>query len=109
MVTPLLPPKYDHPGSENIRPFLVMNGLSPATEPSGPSFEELHKKFREFKHATNNALAIMMALGEMTARNPDHAKRLVEIVGQKGPQITGQLQELDEWFKNRATLNELGK
>ena len=63
------------------------------------SFDELHRKFREFKHSTNNALAIVMALSEMTARNPDHAKRLVQVVAEKGPQVVGQLRELDEIFK----------
>lgn len=75
---------------------------SPApTPPSAerPSFDELHRKFREFKHSTNNALAIVMALSEMTARNPDHAKRLVQVVAEKGPQVVGQLRELDEIFK----------
>ncbi len=75
---------------------------SPAPNPppaERPSFDELHRKFREFKHSTNNALAIVMALSEMTARNPDHAKRLVQVVAEKGPQVVGQLRELDEIFK----------
>lgn len=71
----------------------------PMPAPEGDTFDELHRKFREFKHATNNALAIVMALSEMTARNPDHAKRLVQVVAEKGPQVVGQLRELDEIFK----------
>lgn len=72
---------------------------TPPPAPEGASLEELHRKFREFKHSTNNALAIVMALSEMTARNPDHAKRLVQVVAEKGPQVVGQLRELDEIFK----------
>ena len=77
-----------------------MSSPAPIPPPAErPSFDELHRKFREFKHSTNNALAIVMALSEMTARNPDHAKRLVQVVAEKGPQVVGQLRELDEIFK----------
>jgi hypothetical protein len=77
-----------------------MSSPAPIPPPSErPSLDELHRKFREFKHSTNNALAIVMALSEMTARNPDHAKRLVQVVAEKGPQVVGQLRELDEIFR----------
>jgi hypothetical protein len=96
-MTPLPPAQHD---VETVRFNSSMTGHAPIPlPPEGPSFEELHRKFREFKHSTNNALAIVMALSEMTARNPDHAKRLVQVVAEKGPQVVGQLRELDEIFK----------
>lgn len=112
MVTPTLPPKYDPAGLENfrpVRPIRIMNGTPPSNPAEGPTFEELHKRFREFKHATNNALAIILALGEMTQRNPDHGKRLTQVVSEKGGQIVTQLRELDEAFRQRASLHQQGK
>ena len=97
MTTPLPPARDD---VETVRPMPPMTGHATIPlPPEGPSFDELYRKFREFKHATNNALAIVMALSEMTARNPDHAKRLIQVVAEKGPQVVGQLRELDEIFK----------
>ncbi len=100
-------PKYDLHDLETVRPIMIMSGQPNPPPPANeaPTFEELHKRFREFKHATNNALAIVMALSEMTARNPDHGRRLVQVVAEKGPQIVGQLRELDEWFRQRAVAN----
>lgn len=97
MMTPL-PPTRDDIEVVRLNPTMTAHAPIPLP-PEGPSFEELHRKFREFKHATNNALAIVMALSEMTARNPDHAKRLVQVVAEKGPQVVGQLRELDEIFR----------
>ena len=37
---------------------------------------ELQKKFSEIKHAINNALAVMMALSEMSQRRPDYSEKL---------------------------------
>src|SRR5450755_5026502 len=97
MTTPH-PPAHDDVGTVNPHP--PMSSPAPIPPPSErPSLDELHRKFREFKHSTNNALAIVMALSEMTARNPDHAKRLVQVVAEKGPQVVGQLRELDEIFR----------
>lgn len=107
MVTPTLPPKYATEGMETFRPvrtIRIMNGTPPSNSAEGPTFEELHKRFREFKHATNNALAIILALGEMTQRNPDHGKRLTQVVSEKGGQIVSQLRDLDEAFRQRAAL-----
>ena len=97
MTTPLPPTRDD---VQTVRLNSPMTGHAPIPlPPEAPSFEELYRRFREFKHATNNALAIVMALSEMTARNPDHAKRLIQVVAEKGPQVVGQLRELDDIFK----------
>ena len=37
---------------------------------------QLQKKFSEIKHSINNALAVMMALSEMSQRRPDYAEKL---------------------------------
>ena len=81
------------------RPAPPVSAVTPAAAPTVESFADLHGHFREFKHATNNALAVILALGEMTQRNPDHAKRLTEVVADKCPQVVAQLRDLDEKFR----------
>ncbi len=61
---------------------------------------QLQKKFSEIKHSINNALAVMMALSEMSQRRPDYSEKLATTVLTKAPQIVTSLQE----FTN--TLNE---
>jgi hypothetical protein len=54
---------------------------------------QLQKKFSEIKHSINNALAVMMALSEMSQRRPDYAEKLATTVLSKAPQIVSSLQE----------------
>ena len=61
---------------------------------------QLQKKFSEIKHSINNALAVMMALSEMSQRRPDYAEKLASTVLTKAPQIVSSLQEFT------ALLNE---
>ena len=56
----------------------------------------LQKKFSEIKHSINNALAVMMALSEMSQRRPDYAEKLATTVLAKAPQIVSSLQEFTQ-------------
>ena len=64
------------------------------TEPAGTisqdGLAELQQKFSEIKRSINNAPAVMMALSEMSQRQPDYAGKLattVTIVSTDAPQI----------------------
>jgi hypothetical protein len=59
-------------------------------------FAELQKKFSEIKHSINNALAVMMALSEMSQRRPDYSEKLATTVLSKAPQIVSSLQEFTQ-------------
>ena len=41
---------------------------------------QLQSKYSEIKHSVNNALAVMMALAEMSQRRPDYAEKLASAV-----------------------------
>ena len=81
---------------------------SPGHDLSPEDFAELQKKFSEIKHSINNALAVMMALSEMSQRRPDYAEKLATTVLAKAPQIVSNLQEftqaLNEKFGPRAEM-----
>ena len=63
---------------------------------------QLQKKFSEIKHGINNALAVMMALSEMSQRRPDYAEKLASTVLTKAPQIVSSLQEFTEALNEKA-------
>jgi hypothetical protein len=63
---------------------------------------ELQKKFSEIKHAINNALAVMMALSEMSQRRPDYSEKLASTVLTKAPQIVSSLQEFTQALNDKA-------
>ncbi len=76
-------------------------------EKAGP---ELQKKFSEIKHAINNALAVMMALSEMSQRRPDYYEKLASTVLTKAPQIVSSLQEFTQALNEKAGLKpEVGQ
>jgi hypothetical protein len=69
------------------------------------SLEELarlQKKFSEIKHSINNALAVMMALSEMSQRRPDYSEKLASAVLTKAPQIVSSLQEFTQALNEKA-------
>ena len=63
---------------------------------------QLQKKFSEIKHSINNALAVMMALSEMSQRRPDYAEKLATTVLSKSPQIVSGLQEFTQLLNEKA-------
>ena len=62
----------------------------------------LQKKFSEIKHSINNALAVMMALSEMSQRRPDYSEKLASTVLTKAPQIVSSLQEFTQALNDKA-------
>lgn len=76
------------------------------TDPSQAVTQEelaqLQRKFSEIKHSINNALAVMMALSEMSQRRPDYAEKLATTVLSKAPQIVSSLQEFTQILNEKA-------
>lgn len=64
--------------------------------------DQLRKKFSEIKHSINNALAVIMALSEMSQRRPDYAEKLATNVLTKAPQIVSSLQEFTQILNEKA-------
>jgi chromosome condensin MukBEF ATPase and DNA-binding subunit MukB len=63
---------------------------------------QLQRKFSEIKHSINNALAVMMALSEMSQRRPDYAEKLASTVLTKAPQIVSSLQEFTQALNEKT-------
>ncbi|PYK69681.1 MAG: hypothetical protein DME45_01015 [Verrucomicrobia bacterium] len=75
---------------------------------SDAELKELQAKYSEIKHSVNNALAVMMALSEMSQRRPDYAEKLASTVLTKAPQIVSSLQEFTEALNEKAGLKPEG-
>jgi hypothetical protein len=69
---------------------------------SSEEMAQLQKKFSEIKHSINNALAVMMALSEMSQRRPDYSEKLASTVLTKAPQIVSSLQEFTQALNEKA-------
>ena len=69
---------------------------------SAEELAQLQKKYSEIKHSINNALAVMMALSEMSQRRPDYAEKLASTVLTKAPQIVSSLQEFTALLNEKA-------
>ena len=69
---------------------------------SDAELKELQAKYSEIKHSVNNALAVMMALSEMSQRRPDYAAKLASTVLTKAPQIVSSLQEFTEALNEKV-------
>ena len=74
----------------------------PAAVVTAEELSQLQKKFSEIKHSINNALAVMMALSEMSQRRPDYAEKLATTVLAKAPQIVSSLQEFTQALNEKA-------
>ena len=79
---------------------LIMSDLEHTI--SQEELAELQKKFSEIKHSINNALAVMMALSEMSQRRPDYSEKLASTVLTKAPQIVSSLQEFTQAMNDKA-------
>jgi predicted nucleic acid-binding Zn-ribbon protein len=69
---------------------------------SAEEMVQLQKKFSEIKHSINNALAVIMALSEMSQRRPDYAEKLATTVLSKAPQIVSSLQEFTQLLNEKT-------
>ena len=74
----------------------------PASTIPQEEFAQLQKKFSEIKHSINNALAVMMALSEMSQRRPGLRRETRQTVLSKAPQIVSSLQEFTQALNEKA-------
>jgi hypothetical protein len=61
---------------------------------SREEFEQFYESFRDFKHRLNNTLAVIMALSELSQRNPAYGERLAQTVLERGSEVVTDLVQL---------------
>jgi two-component sensor histidine kinase len=75
----------------------MSEAMQPEFSMSREEFSQIHEEFRDLKHRLNNTLAIVMALSEMSQRNPSYSERLAQTVLLRGPETVSLLTQ----FQNR--------
>ena len=61
--------------------------------------EMLHQNLRTVRHSINNHVAVIMAMAELTQRNPTQSQKLSQICLEKGPQIADAIGGFTELFQ----------
>ena len=92
----------------STRPCFLQSKIDFMSTVTSEELAQLQKKFSEIKHSINNALAVMMALSEMSQRRPDYAEKLATTVLTKAPQIVSSLQEFTNALNEKAGIKPQG-
>jgi len=65
--------------------------------------ESLYQNLRTARHSINNDVAVIMAMAELSQRNPSQSSKLIQLCLEKSPQITATMTGFAELFN--GTLN----
>ena len=68
--------------------------------------EALYQNLRTVRHAINNNVAVIMAMAELTQRNPAQCAKLSQICLDKAPQIAAAIGTFTELFEGAISLQE---
>jgi hypothetical protein len=66
--------------------------------------EGLHQNLRTVRHAINNNVAVIMAMAELSQRNPAQCQKLSQICLEKAPQIAAAIGGFAELFDSAVNL-----
>ena len=68
--------------------------------------EALYQNLRTVRHAINNNVAVIMAMAELTQRNPAQCAKLSQLCLDKAPQIATAIGGFTELFEGAVSLQE---
>jgi deoxyribose-phosphate aldolase len=68
--------------------------------------EALYQNLRTVRHAINNNVAVIMAMAELTQRNPAQSQKLSQICLEKAPQIAATIGGFTELFEGAVSLQD---
>jgi deoxyribose-phosphate aldolase len=68
--------------------------------------EALYQNLRTVRHAINNNVAVIMAMAELTQRNPAQCAKLSQLCLDKAPQIAATIGGFTELFEGAISLQE---
>ena len=68
--------------------------------------EALQQNLRTVRHAINNNVAVIMAMAELSQRNPAQCQKLSQLCLEKAPQIAATIGGFAELFDGALSLQE---
>ena len=84
----------------------VMKQSDKQLEQTREQLEALYQNLRTIRHAINNNVAVIMAMAELTQRNPAQCQKLTQICLDKAPQIAASIGAFTELFEGAVSLQE---
>jgi RNase P/RNase MRP subunit p30 len=67
--------------------------------------QQLHQNLRTVRHGINNNVAVLMAMAELTQRNPAQCAKLAQLCLEKSPQISAAIGGFSELFDGALNLS----
>jgi ABC-type phosphate transport system ATPase subunit len=68
--------------------------------------EAIHQNLRTVRHGINNNVAVIMAMAELTQRNPAQCAKLAQLCLEKAPQISAAIGGFSELFDGALSMQE---
>jgi ABC-type phosphate transport system ATPase subunit len=68
--------------------------------------EVLYQNLRTVRHSINNDVAVIMAMAELSQRNPAQSQKLVQLCLEKAPQISASMGGFSELFNGALNLQQ---
>ena len=84
----------------------VMNESDTQVAQYQKQLESVHQNLRTVRHAINNHVAVIMAMAELSQRNPAQSAKLSQICLDKAPQIASAMGSFSELFEGLLSLQE---
>ena len=84
----------------------VMKQSDKQLEQTREQMEALYQNLRTIRHAINNNVAVIMAMAELTQRNPAQCQKLTQLCLDKAPQIAASIGAFTELFEGAVSLQE---
>lgn len=67
--------------------------------------QQLHQNLRTVRHAVNNSVAVIMAMAELSQRNPAQSAKLSQLCLEKAPQISAAIGGFMELFEGAMSVS----
>src|SRR5213594_1315092 len=84
----------------------VMNHSDKHAQQVRQQMEALHQNLRTVRHAINNNVAVIMAMAELSQRNPAQCAKLAQLCLEKAPQISAAMGGFSELFDGALSMQE---
>lgn len=82
----------------------VMTQSDKQLETMQRQLDQLHQNLRTVRHAINNNVAVIMAMAELSQRNPAQSAKLSQLCLEKAPQIAAAIGGFSELFDGAVNL-----
>ena len=82
----------------------TMNDTEQQLDEMRKEMETLYQNLRTVRHAINNHVAVIMAMAELSQRNPAQCAKLSQICLEKAPQVAAAIGGFTELFNDAVSL-----